>query len=85
MWKLLWEGQNEIKKLKGVLTKIRNEIKDLILAAVVNAYSLSLAIEKRGPARLSPRIAKINSLLATNAFLHGLMTVRVPILMRVLL
>ncbi|KAG2134057.1 uncharacterized protein EDB93DRAFT_1107432 [Suillus bovinus] len=73
-WKLLREGQNEIKKLKGILTKIRNEIKDLILAAVVNAYSLSLAIEKRGPARLSPRIAKINLLLTTNVFLHGLMT-----------
>ncbi|KAG2058776.1 hypothetical protein BDR06DRAFT_1003950 [Suillus hirtellus] len=84
-WKLLREGQNEIRKLKGVLTKIRNEIKDLILTAVVNAYSLSLAIEKRSPVRLSPRIEKINLLLTTNAFLHGLMMVRASILMRVLL
>ncbi|KAG2089239.1 uncharacterized protein F5147DRAFT_658471 [Suillus discolor] len=72
-WKMQLEGQHEIRRLKGILTRIRNEFKDLALTSVINAYFLDLAINKRGSARAALRIERIHSLLANNSFLHGFM------------
>ncbi|KAG1814092.1 hypothetical protein EV424DRAFT_42677 [Suillus variegatus] len=72
-WKMRSEGQHEISRLKGILTRIRNEFKDLALTSVINAYLLDLAIDKRGSARVALRIERIHSLLANNLFLHGFM------------
>ncbi|KAG1863433.1 hypothetical protein C8R48DRAFT_773472 [Suillus tomentosus] len=72
-WKMRPEGQHEIRRLKGILTRIRNEFKDLALTSVINAYLLDLAIDKRGSARVALRIERIHSLLANDSFLHGFM------------
>lgn len=78
-WKMRSEGQHEISRLKGILTRIRNEFKDLALTSVINAYLLDLAIDKRGSARVALRIERIHSLLANNLFLHGFMMVSASI------
>lgn len=72
-WKMRSEGQHKISRLKGTLTRIRNEFKDLALTSVINAYLLDIAIDKRGSARVALRIERIRSLLANNLFLHGFM------------